>query len=76
MTLDIPPLPGPQRWDCEELIHHTACSSSAVLFPAAAALNCTCCGLGCTEQVSLLLLIQGMLQISPGSLGATFLQLS
>lgn len=80
MVLDISPLFGPQRWDCEELIHHTACSNSAVatvLLPAVAAVvNCACCALGGTGQISLFLLIQGMLEISPGCLGAIFLQLS
>lgn len=79
MVLDISPISWPQRQDCEELINHIAYSSGAVLLAAAIAVgvvNCACCSLDGTGLASLLLLIQGMLDISPGCLGAVFLQLS
>lgn len=75
-VLDNSPISGPQRQDCEELINHIACSSSAVLFAAAVAgvVNYAYCSLDGAGLVSLFLLIQGMLDTSPGCLGAVFLQ--
>ena len=79
MVLDLSPISGPQRQDCEELINHIGCSSGAALLAAAIAVgvvNRAGCSLDGSGLASIFLLIQGMLDISPGCLGAVFLQLS
>lgn len=78
MVLYISPVSGPHKQDCEELINHVASSSGAALSCCSSSRSCELCVLqsGWHWAASLFLLIQGMRGISPGCLGAVFLQLS